>query len=218
MKNHITKKTIAIISLALLILITVGTTLALVFSNTDSVENTFKPSKVSCAVVETLVNGDNSTTTETSAGTVSNFTSKSNVQIKNTGDTDAFIRVAVVVNWMSADGKVWAQKPIIGTDYQIAFNLKDKNGVDIWEQGADEYWYCKKEVAPTKTTDILITEAKQLKPAPEGYYLSIEIVASAIQSTPDTTVEEQWKNNKVVIDANNGTLDVSNVTSTEASE
>ena len=219
MKKHITKKTIAIISLALLILITVGTTLALVFTNTDPVENTFKPSKVSCAVVETLVNGDNSTTTETSAGSVSNFTSKSNVQIKNTGDTDAFIRVAVVVNWMNADGKVWAQKPKIGTDYQIAFNQQDDNGVELWEIGNDDYWYCKKEVAPTETTDILITEAKQLKPAPEeGYYLSIEIVASAIQSAPDTTVEEEWKNNKVVIDANNGTLDVSNVTSTEASE
>ena len=194
MKNHITKKTIAIISLALLILITVGTTLALVFTNTKPVQNTFTPSRVSCAVVETLVNGDNSTTTETSAGTVSNFTSKSNVQIKNTGDTDAYIRVAVVVNWMKADGTVWAQKPKIGedADYQIAFEQKDKNGVVIWEQGADGYWYYYKSVAPTETTDILITEAKQLKPAPEGYYLSIEIVASAIQSTPTDVVKGEW--------------------------
>ena len=129
------KKSIIVISCILLLLVTVGTTLALVFTNTDPVENTFKPSKVSCAVVETLVNGDNSTTTETSAGTVSNFTSKSNVQIKNTGDTDAFIRVAVVVNWMSADGtKVWAQKPAINTDYSIAFKQDD------WVQGADGYW------------------------------------------------------------------------------
>lgn len=211
MKNHITKKTIAIISLALLILITVGTTLAFVFTNTDPVENTFKPSKVSCAVVE----GTNAPVehSDVDTGTV-----KNDVKIKNTGDTDAYIRVAVVVNWMSADGKVWAQKPKIGTDYQIAFNQKDDNGVELWEIGNDDYWYCKKEVAPTETTDILITEARQLKSGPDGYYLSIEIVASAIQSAPDTTVEEEWKNNKVVIDANNGTLDVSNVTSTEASE
>ncbi len=212
MKNHITKKTIAIISLALLILITVGTTLALVFTSTGDVENTFKPSRVACAVVE---NGEESAV---ESDTVNTGTVKEKVMIKNTGDTDAFIRVAVVVNWMSEDGKVWAQKPIIGVDYQIAFQLKDENGVELWEIGNDDYWYCKKEVAPTETTDILITEAKQLKPAPEGYYLSIEIVASAIQSSPDDTVESQWINEQVVIDANNGTLDVSNVASTEASE
>ena len=187
MKKHITKKTIAIISLALLILITVGTTLALVFTNTDPVENTFKPSKVSCAVVE----GTNAPVENSNVdiGAV-----KKDVKIKNTGDTDAFIRVAVVVNWMKADGTVWAQKPKIGedADYQIAFEQKDKNGVVIWEQGADGYWYYYKSVAPTETTDILISEAKQLKPAPEGYYLSIEIVASAIQSTPTNVVEDKW--------------------------
>lgn len=211
MKKHITKKTIAIISLALLILITVGTTLALVFTNTDPVENTFKPSKVSCAVVE-------GTNAPVESGNVDTGTEKKEVKIKNTGDTDAYIRVAVVVNWMSADGKVWAQKPIIGEDYQIAFKLKDDNGVEIWEIGNDDYWYCKKEVAPQETTDILITEAKQLKDAPDGYYLSIEIVASAIQSAPDTTVETQWDNSKVVIDANDGTLEITNETSAETSE
>lgn len=201
MKKHITKKTIAIISLALLILITVGTTLALVFTNTDPVENTFKPSKVSCAVVETLVNGDNSTTTETSAGTVSNFTSKSNVQIKNTGDTDAFIRVAVVVNWMSADGKVWAQKPTLAQtpdatngQYFIEFNTDD------WKRSStDEYWYYSKSVAPGASTPNLINTAYLMDgvTGPKGtdgtqYYLSIEIVASAIQSTPTDVVSDQW--------------------------
>ncbi|MBQ5837841.1 MAG: hypothetical protein IIW39_04130, partial [Clostridia bacterium] len=95
-------------------------------------------------------------------------------------------------------------------DYQIAFKPIDDNGVVIWEKGNDGYWYCKKEVAPEETTGILIEEAKQLKPAPEGYYLSIEIVASAIQSSPDTTVKTQWKNNKVDIDVSNGTLTVIN--------
>ena len=196
MKNHITKKTIAIISLALLILITVGTTLALVFTKTGDVENTFKPSRVSCAVVETLVNGDNSTTTETSAGTVSNFTSKSNVQIKNTGDTDAFIRVAVVVNWMNEDGKVWAQKPTLAQkpdatngQYFIEFNTED------WKRSStDEYWYYSKPVAPDTLTPKLIETAYLMKDVtpPDGYYLSIEIVASAIQSTPETVVSNQW--------------------------
>lgn len=204
MKINFTKKTITLTSIALLLLITVGTTLALIFTNTGDVENTFKPSRVACAVVE----GDNSAV---ESDIVDTGTVKEDVKIQNTGDTDAFIRVAVVVNWMNADGtKVWAQKPIIDEDYQIVFKPKDENNVVIWEKGNDEYWYCKKEVAPEETTGILIEEATQLKPAPDGYYLSIEIVASAIQSSPDTTVENQWKNDKVDIDADNGTLTVIN--------
>ncbi len=217
MKKHITKKTIAIISLALLILITVGTTLALVFTNTKPVENTFKPSKVSCAVVE------NGSTTE-NVGNIVYFpddATKSDVKIKNTGDTDAFIRVAVVVNWMSEDGtKVWAQKPIEDTDYTITYNLSE----DGWFDGGDGFYYYSKAVSPTapnNLTDILINNAalKSSATVPVGtdntkYYLSIEIVASAIQSTPTDVVSNQWG-----IPVNDdGELDVSNVASTEASE
>ena len=191
MKNHITKKSIAIISLALLILITVGTTLALVFTDTKPVQNTFTPSRVSCAVVETLVNGDNSTTTETSAGTVSNFTSKSDVKIKNTGDTDAYIRVAIVVNWMSESGNVYAMKPVQGNDYSMSLILT--NG-GWFEEGG--YYYYSMPVAPGDFTPVLIKEAKILGTAnkPQGDYdLSIEIVASAIQSAPGSVVKDNWK-------------------------
>ena len=193
------KKSIIVISCILLLLVTVGTTLALVFTNTDPVENTFKPSKVSCAVVE---NGEESAVENS---TVNTGTVKENVMIKNTGDTDAFIRVAVVVNWMSADGtKVWAQKPAINTDYSIAFKQDD------WVQGADGYWYCKKAVASGSLTDTLITSAQQKKAAPEGYYLSIEIVASAIQSSPDDVVGKQWSNDHTTVTGSNGTLTITN--------
>ena len=189
MKKHITKKTIAIISLALLILITVGTTLALVFTNTKPVENTFKPSKVSCAVVE----GENE---PVESGTVNTGTVKEDLKIQNTGDTDAFIRVAVMVNWMSADGKVWAQKPTLAQtpdatkgQYFIEFNTED------WKRSStDEYWYYSKPVAPDAMTPNLIETAYLMEGVtpPEGYYLSIEIVASAIQSTPTDVVSNQW--------------------------
>lgn len=196
MKINFTKKTITLTSIALLLLITVGTTLALIFTSTGDVENTFKPSRVACAVVE----GNNSAV---EGDIVDTGTVKEDVKIQNTGDTDAFIRVAVVVNWMSADGRVWATAPKLGTDYSIEF-------ASGWKQGADEYWYYTKSVAPTLLTDTLITKAEQKTVAPDGYYLSIEIVASAIQSSPDTTVENQWKNDKVDIDADNGTLTVIN--------
>lgn len=188
MKKYINKKSIIIASVMLLLLATVGTTLAYIFTETKPVENTFNPSKVSCAVVEN--NGTPVTGSVTDTGNV-----KENVQIKNTGDTDAYIRVAVVVNWMDEAGtKVWATKPVEGADgdYTITYNLS--NG---WFDGGDGFYYYSKTISPEELTTILINEAKQLKSAPQTpdgiqYYLSIEIVASAIQSTPETVVAEQW--------------------------
>lgn len=191
MKKYINKKSIIIASVMLLLLVAVGTTIAYIFTETEPVENTFNPSKVSCAVVEKGY--------EPVSGEIQNISDKkSNVQIKNTGDTDAYIRVAVVVNWASADGSsVWSTKPEEGDnlDYKIEYNLDDS-----WVKGSDGYWYYTKSVPPTdgsNLTNILIENATQNKEGPKGtdgtqYYLSIEIVASAIQSTPETVVKEQW--------------------------
>lgn len=189
MKRYINKKSIIITSVILLLLVAVGTTLAYVFTETEPVENTFIPSRVSCAVVE---NGK-----EPESGSLVNIgDSKNNVRIQNTGNTDAYIRVAVVINWMSADGKkVWAQKPVEDTDYTITFNLSE----DGWFYGGDGFYYYSSPIAPTELTNVLIRNAalKDGVKAPIGtdttqYYLSIEIVASAIQSTPASTVSEQW--------------------------
>ena len=190
MKKYINKKSIIIASVMLLILVAVGTTIAYIFTETEPVENTFNPSKVSCAVVEKGY--------EPVSGEIQNISDKkSNVQIKNTGDTDAYIRVAVVVNWMNADGsRVWATKPVKstdGTDGDYTISYAENTG---WEKGSDGYWYYTKSVLPTdgsNLTGILISEAKVLKNAPqEGYYLSIEIVASAIQAKPTSVVTSQW--------------------------
>ena len=191
MKRYTNKKLIIITSVILLLLVAVGTTLAYVFTDTEPVENAFTPSSVACAVVE---NGN-----EPVSGSLVNISdSKNNVQIQNTGDTDAYIRVAVTVNWMNADGtRVWAQKPIQNTDYTITYNLSEG-----WFDGGDGFYYYSKAVSPTSPnnlTGILISNAALMSgvTAPVGtdgtqYYLSIEIVASAIQSTPETVVEEQW--------------------------
>lgn len=179
MKKNMKKKALLTMSVVLLLLVAVGTTFAYIFTKTDPVVNTFTPSKVSCTVIE------NSGTT-VFGGIQNTGDKKSNVQIKNTGDTDAYIRVTVVVNWMSDDGtKVWATKPVEGEDYTISYNLS--NG---WVDGGDGYYYYTKAVPPTNgdnMTEVLIKNATQKNNGPKGtdgtqYYLSIEIVASAIQS------------------------------------
>ena len=204
MKKNMKKKALLTMSVALLLLVAVGTTLAYIFTKTDPMVNTFTPSKVSCAVVE---NSD----TPISGGIQNTGDKKSNVQIKNTGDTDAYIRVAVVPNWVSADGtRVWAQKPIENKDYTISLGSAAK-----WARATDGYYYYCEDISPNNLTELLITEAKLMDgvTAPEGtdgtqYYLSLEIVASAIQSRPDYVVENEWSNEMVSVDSNNGTLTI----------
>lgn len=190
MKKNIRKKTLLTMSTALLLLVAVGATLAYVFTRTDPVENTFKPSRVACAVVE---NGD---THENTNHIVNISTTKTNVMIKNTGDTDAYIRVAVVVNWMSENGsRVWATKPT-SSDYTI--NFADNTG---WTKDSDGYYYYKEAVPRGESTSILISSASQNAgvSAPVGtdgtqYHLSVEIVASAIQAKgiDAASAQEAW--------------------------
>lgn len=201
MKRVLNKKSMLITSVALLLLVAVGTTLAYIFTKTEPVGNKFNPSKVSCAVVE---DGGN----PVAAGTHNTGTEKKDVQIKNTGDTDAYIRVAVVVNWMSEDGtKVWATKPVEGTDYSITY----ATGTG-WEKGSDGYWYYTRSVPPTdgsNLTGILIENATQLvDKGPVGtdntqYYLSVEIVASAIQAegVGATSAQDAWAKAKTATNA-----------------
>ena len=192
MKKYFGRKSVLITSIALLLLVAVGSTLAYIFTKTDPVENKFNPSKVACAVVE---NGES---TEHYADKVNTGATKTNVQIKNTGDTDAYIRVAVVVNWASKDGtKVWVTKPVEGTDYTA---WTPGTG---WIQIGDYYYYTQ-SVAPTKTTDTLIENIEVLDTAniPDGYFLSVEIVASALQAKPASVVTSQWG----VTVANDGTI------------
>ena len=188
MKKYINKKSIIITSIIFLLLVTVGTTLAFVFTETDPIENTFLPSKVSCAVVE--ADG-----IPVSGAIVETGKAKTNVKIKNTGDTAAYIRVDVIVNWTSEDGsRVWAMDPVRDTDYEISYNLDDG-----WFEGSDGFYYYSRAISPDTLTNVLIEHAalKNGVTAPIGtdntqYYFSIEIIASAIQSTPTSTVFEQW--------------------------
>lgn len=208
MKKYISKKIILFASVALLLSVSVGTTLAYVFTNSGPIENIFKPSKVSCAVVEK--GGKPVSGAVTLTGKV-----KEAVKIKNTGDTDAYIRVAVVVNWASEDGsKIWAQKPVVGRDYTINYDLS--NG---WIDGGDGFFYYSKAVSPGSSnnlTSVLIEKAELLSSvtAPTGtdstqYYFSIEIVASAIQPTAEAV--KAWSNGVVSI-GTNGDLQVTQST------
>lgn len=166
------KKTILLLaSLLLLVSVGVGTTAAYLIAGggiSNTVKNTFDPSTVSCEVNETFKNN-----------------TKSNVYITNTGDTDAYIRAAVVVTWRDAKGHISAIAPVAGTDYQ----LPTPTG---WKKGGDGYYYHTTVVSVGAKTEPLIESLTPLTSGPKGTTLHVEIIASAIQSTPTDAVTIAW--------------------------
>jgi hypothetical protein len=183
MKKKINK--LAMIALICVIAITaavVAPTLAYVFLNTGSLENEFVPSAVSCRVVETF-NQDK--------------TEKSEVKVQNTGDTKAYIRVAVVVSWKDATGNVYAFSPEEGKDFVLELS-QDTN----WAKKGDYHYYLF-PVAAGNSTEDLIDRCYQKSTAPSGYSLSVEILASAIQAEPSEAVGTMWD---LTVDADTGKI------------
>lgn len=167
------KKLILLISIAaiLILALTAGTTLAWLKASSGPVVNTFEPARVTSQVEESIKDGV-----------------KSDVRIKNTSNIDAYIRATVVINWVDDKGNVAAQKPVKDTDYKITYY--DSNS-GWWEH--DGYYYYSSAVAPEDMTGTLISKCEAVAgKAPEGYSLSVEIIADAIQSVPDKAVREAW--------------------------
>ena len=171
-----TKQPVALVALLVLLCCTVAGTLAYLVTNTDPVTNTFTPAHVSTAVDETFKNGV-----------------KSDVKIQNTGNIDAYIRVAVVANWANSAGDVYggAAPTDKGANKDYDLTLKANNG---WVKGADGYYYYIHPVAPKESTTAIFEDITQLTDDPaEGYGLQITILADGIQSEPGTTVVSVWK-------------------------
>lgn len=160
---------VLVVSVLALVLAVAGGTLAWLSANTTPVTNTFTPAHVTCEVDETFQNNV-----------------KSNVSIKNTSDIAAYIRAYVVVTWKNADGNVYG-KPVKDTDYTMTMPNNTK-----WFKSGDYYYY--PDAVPSgASTGMLIKECKLIgTPPADGYSLSVEIIAEAIQSQPDSAVQQAW--------------------------
>lgn len=169
-RSRAKKPLAALVALVLIIGAVVGGTLAYLAARTDAIVNTFNPAKVDIRIDE---NFDGST--------------KKDVKITNTGDTDVYIRATYVVTWKDAAGNVYPEQPQSGDDYTISLNL---------EQGwfyYNGYYYYTAPVAPHASTGVLIDLCTPVAGrAPEGYTLSVNVLASAIQSVPAEAVGQAW--------------------------
>ena len=166
-----TKKPVALVAILVLLCCAVAGTVAYLVTSTGPVTNTFTPASVSTEVVETFERGV-----------------KSNVKIKNTGNIDAYIRTAVIVNWADENGNVYGGAvPKEGKDYS---ELKLKTS---WVKGSDGYYYYTNPVAPEAFTTAMFEPITQQQDcADTNYKLQVTILADGIQSVPADAVQQAW--------------------------
>lgn len=98
-KTNRPKHFAGLLALVLILVCTVGGTVAYLVTHTDSVVNTFTPGEVSCQVEEEF---DDDNTVKTKA------------VVKNTGNVPAYIRVAVVANTIDKQGNITGMKTLEG--------------------------------------------------------------------------------------------------------
>lgn len=153
----------------LLLALAIGGTVAWLSTKSAPITNTFTPSKVACQVQEEF----NSTTGE-----------KTKVNVENTGDTQAFIRVKLVSYRTNNAGE-----HIGGTATLPSFDLGEN-----WAK-YNGYYYYKLPVAaggkPEANLTNKMTLTKDYTDA-DGGHQAIDVMAEAIQSVPEAAVQAAW--------------------------
>lgn len=164
------RKTALILSLCLIFALAVGTTFALLKANTEPVTNTFTAAKSGTDIVEEL-----------------DGSQKTSIIVKNTGTAVSYVRVKLVMNWVSGDGKTISGEPV---------NIDVTYDTTKWFEQDGIYYYTK-PVGPVDakpnnvTTNLLQTPITQ-GTAPEGYHLEVTVLAESIQAAPSAAVQQSW--------------------------
>lgn len=152
-------------SLALAALLFTNASMALLKMNTGSVENTFTKGSVGAEIKETVSNN-----------------AKTDIRVKNTGDSPVYVRVRLVSYWLNEDGTVAAK-----ASPAISFSPDDS-----WtKDGA--YYYHKTPVGGGSQTDNLIASGSSIQMKTEdGCKQVIEVLAEVVQATPQDAVKQLW--------------------------
>ena len=158
---------VLVVSVLVLLLAVAGGTLAWLTANTGPVVNTFTPAQVSCEVTEDF-----------------NGTIKSNVNVTNTSDIYAYIRVKLVTYRTNDQGQ-----HIGGTASLPTFTLGTG-----WVKYGDYYFYTK-PVAPNQKPETNLTDSMTLIGSymdTDGGKQAVDVMAEAIQSVPEDAVKAAW--------------------------
>lgn len=144
-------------ALVLLIAAAAGSTIAYLSNSSAPVENDFAPSDITPTIEETVSGGV-----------------KSSVKVTNSGETTAYIRVAVVANTVDEDGNITGSADVSGF-----------LGNTGWVKSGNFYYYTS-PVAPNASTGELLSGSIDLSG------IQVTILAEAIQAQPADAVVSAW--------------------------
>ena len=165
-RSHINVRLTAIVlATVTLLALAVGGTIAWIKADTTPVQNTFTYAKVTTEIEEEF------------DGKV-----KTDVKAKNTGTADAFIRIKLVSYRTNGEGqRIGGAAP-----------LDEFTPGTGWVKYGDYYYYTL-PVAPNHSTEILVkTITLKTYDDADGGYQSLDVMAEAIQSTPEAAVKDAW--------------------------
>lgn len=187
-KLHLNSRSLVLLVLTAVVLaVTIGTTFAVYSYFASPKENFFRPAEPNDTISEEFPDEEK----------------KTKVVVKNNGEYEEFIRVAIVMNWKDAEGNVLAAA-VDKTHVVASFNTTD------WVYNEkDGYYYHLSSVMPGKSTanlvgsDGITMDQDGINAGPENGIFSVEIISQNIQAHPDDAVLEAWgltvKDGKLVV-------------------
>lgn len=160
------KEFVLVCAIAVLLLGTVGGTLAYLIAQTGAITNVFTAPNVEVTVPETF-----------------DGTEKKDVKVQNSCDFAVYARATYVAYWQDAAGNIYPDNP----DLDISINEED------WVQ-VGSHWYYKKTLAAGAASPNFINSAKLAEgaTAPEGYHLVIDVIGEVVQADPIEAVQDVW--------------------------
>lgn len=169
-RSHINVRLTAIVlATVTLLALAVGGTIAWIKADTTPVQNTFTYAKVTTEIEEEF-----------------DGSKKTNVNVKNTGDTEVYVRVKLVSYRTDKAGNH------IGGETTLPTFTPGQN----WVLHTDGYYYYTLPVAPNGSrmpaTNLADEMTLEVYKDADGGYQSIDVVAEAIQSTPVNAMQEAW--------------------------
>ena len=159
------RKTALILSLCLIFALAVGTTFALLKADTEPVTNTFTAAESGTHIDEELDGNQ-----------------KKSIVVQNIGTAVSYVRVKLVMNWVSGDGKTISGEPV---------NIDVTYDTTKWFEQDGIYYYKMPVAAKGETTNLLKDPITQ-GTAPEGYHLEVTVLAESIQAAPSAAVQQSW--------------------------
>lgn len=155
------KLSAAAIAIILVVVMTIGGTVAFLMDSTESVINKFTPASSGITIEEKVKEN-----------------CKTEIAVRNTGDTGAYIRVSLVANYYDENGNITGGAAV-----------PDFTNSEKWFLGNDGYYYYKQPVAAGNVTDNLLASESKMQLEDN---MQVTVLAQSIQASPTSVVHDKW--------------------------